>query len=365
MFRAAILIVGFRNPQDVHACLTALSHLAPEPGFDVFVCENGGIESFNKLLDSLTDPLGPCDAITGTNDDFLISSPKDRLVEIKSLVLKNRRSRVWIARAAQNLGYAGGVNAWINRLLVINGWDGVWVLNPDSEPEPDALRALVERAIQGNKGMVGSTIVPFANPNYIHCRGGHHWRKFRTGNAIIGYGDPISAPINLSAIEGALDCISGASMYVTRRCLEKIGKMDERFFLYYEDADWSMRAKNYGLGYAQNSIVRHVGGTTIGSASLRSRRSQLSVYLESRNRIHFIRIYWRRFLPLGYMIGLVYAFTYLFAGSPKNFSASLSGMMAGMRGETGQPQVAHRLVPTKLYSNEDQAAASSPETIRF
>ncbi len=366
MFRVAILIVGFRNPQDVCACLTALSHLTAEPEFEVFVCENGGIKSFIRLVDALTDALGPCDDIAATNDApaFLIPPPKDRLVEVKGLILKDRQSRVWVARADQNLGYAGGVNAWIDRLLLVDGWNGVWILNPDCEPQPDALRALVERAIEGNKGMVGSTIVPSANPNYVHCRGGHRWRKFRTGNAIIGYGDSINAPISLSTIEGTLDCISGASMYVTRSCLETIGTMDERFFLYYEDADWSMRAKSHGLGYAQGSIVRHVGGTTIGSAPLRSRRSQLSVYLESRNRIHFIRIYWRRFLPLGYVIGLVYAFTYLFAGSPKNFSAALYGMVAGMRGKTGQPQVVHRLVQMRPYSSEDQAASSSPETIR-
>jgi N-acetylglucosaminyl-diphospho-decaprenol L-rhamnosyltransferase len=345
MFRVAVLIVSFRNPQDVLACLTALSRLTVEPGFDVFICENGGIESFNQLFEALKSPQGPCEIISGSNDPsaFLIPPSRDRLIEIKSLNLKGRPSRVWIGRATQNLGYAGGINAWINRLLAVKSWEGLWILNPDCEPEPQALEALVERAIKGNKGMVGSTILPSGNPNYVHCRGGHRWRKFRTSNAIIGFGEPANAPVDLLRIESALDCISGASMYVTRACLEKIGTMDEQFFLYYEDADWSMRAKCHGLGYAQNSIVRHVGGTTIGSARLRRRRSQLSVYLESRNRLHFIRIYWRRFLPLGYLTGLVYAFTYLFAGSPKNFSAALSGMVAGMRGETGQPRVAHGL----------------------
>ena len=73
-------------------------------------------------------------------------------------------------------------------------------------------------------------------------------------------------PIDLPAFEATLDCISGASLYVTRACVENIGLMDERFFLYYEDADWSARAKRYGLGYAPDSIVPHRGGTTIGSA---------------------------------------------------------------------------------------------------
>ena len=51
---------------------------------------------------------------------------------------------------------------------------------------------------------------------------------------------------------------------MSREHVEKIGLMDGRFFLLYEDADWSIRAKKHGLGYARNSIVPHSGGTTIG-----------------------------------------------------------------------------------------------------
>jgi hypothetical protein len=43
--------------------------------------------------------------------------------------------------------------------------------------------------------------------------------------------EPVNGPIDLQAIEAALDCIAGGSMYVTRACLEKIGPMDERFVL--------------------------------------------------------------------------------------------------------------------------------------
>jgi N-acetylglucosaminyl-diphospho-decaprenol L-rhamnosyltransferase len=361
MFRVAILIVSFRNPHDVRACLTALSRSTLEPRFDIFVCENGGIESFNELFEALISPQGPCDIIAGSNNlpTFLVPSSKDRLVDVKCLALKGRPSRVWIGCATQNLGYAGGVNVWINRLLPVKGWEGLWILNPDSEPEPGALEALVARAIKGNKGMVGSTILPSGNGNYVHCRGGHHWRKFKTSTAIIGFGEPVDGPVDIPMIEDALDCISGASMYVARACLEKIGPMDERFFLYYEDADWSMRAKRHGLGYARDSIVRHTGGTTIGSARLRTQRSQLSVYLESRNRIQFVRLYWWHFLPFAYVVGIAYAFAYLFARSPKNFSAAMSGLLAGMRGEAGRPQVVDELIHKIVDSNEDQMAATS------
>jgi N-acetylglucosaminyl-diphospho-decaprenol L-rhamnosyltransferase len=332
----AIVIVSFRNPSDVITCLTALSRTREYPSFDIFICENGGNESFHKLCSSLVAPEGPC---ANVSEDLskTLTSLSERLVDVQCLALKGRLSRVWIGCATQNLGYAGGINVWIERLPNVADWDGVWILNPDAAPEEGALDALVQHAITCNKGMVGSTILPFNNREHVHCRAGHRWRKLRTKLAAIGLGDRVDAPIDFQSIEAVLDCISGASIYVTWACLEKIGPMDERFFLYYEDADWSFRAKKEGLGYAKNSLVPHKGGTTIGSAGKRAKRSPLSVYLESRNRINFVRIHLRRFLPWASVMGFLFALEYLLVGSLQNFEAALGGLLAGLKGETGRP----------------------------
>jgi N-acetylglucosaminyl-diphospho-decaprenol L-rhamnosyltransferase len=332
----AIVIVSFRNPSDVITCLAALSRAREYPSFDVFICENGGNESFQHLRSSLLAPEGPCASVPHDLSKTL-TFVSERLVDVQCLTLKGRLSRVWIGRATQNLGYAGGINVWIERLPHVAGWQGLWILNPDAAPEEAALDALVQRAITGKKGMVGSTILPFGNLDRVHCRAGHHWRKLRTKLAVIGLGDRFDAPIDLGSIETALDCISGASIYVTRACLEKIGPMDERFFLYYEDADWSFRAKKEGLGYASDSLVPHKGGTTIGSAGKRAKRSPLSVYLESRNRINFVRIHLSRYLPWATIMGFLFAAEYLLVGSLQNFLAALRGLLAGVKGETGRP----------------------------
>ena len=335
-FRVAIIIVGFRNPKDISACLAALSSAKTEPSFDIFVCENGGGESFLELAEALAGAQGPCCAFPGDLPQAL-AAPSGRFVDVRCLALRGRSSRVWLGCADRNLGYAGGINAWVDRLSDIPDWEGIWILNPDSKPEAEALEALVERAVTGNKGMVGSSIVSFDDPTHIHCRAGHRWRKLKVRLAIIGLGDPVNGPVDLAAVEASLDMVSGASMYVTRTCLRKIGLMDERFFLYYEDADWSMRAKHLGLGYASASVVPHQGGTTIGSAMRRAGRSELSVYLESRNRIEFVRKHFPRFLPLASVLSLPYAAEFLVARSPRNFWAALKGAVAGLKGETGPP----------------------------
>jgi hypothetical protein len=333
--RVAILIVGFRNAQDVKACLTALSRATAEPRFDVFVCENGGPGSFHELCDALAGQEGPCVSRVDDFSEALASA--GRFVDITCFALGGRPSRVWLGCAGQNLGYAGGVNAWLDRLLKMPDYDGAWILNPDAEPDPNALRALVDRAVTAGKGMVGSTIVPSVGCSHIHCRGGLRWRKLRTNLALIGLGEPVDEAVDPEAVEADLDCIAGGSMYVTRACLEKIGLMDERFFLFYEDADWSFRAKKHGLGYAPDSIVPHKGGTTIGSARLRAERSPLSVYLDSRNHLHFVRMHCGRYFPIAILLGCVEAASYLLASSPRNFKAAIEGLVAGMRGEIGRP----------------------------
>lgn len=335
--RVAILIVGFRNPPDLKACLSALAQSSAEPTFDIFICENGGSEAYARLCEALLDPTGPCRPCNGERSDP-VGPASGRLVQFECLALKDRDATVWVGCANQNLGYAGGINVWLERLLPISRFTGFWIVNPDAEPDSVALRALVERSQMANKGMVGSTIVPTENHDFVYCRAGHHWRKLRTSLALVGLGQSRAAPIDLAALEATLDCISGASLYVTRACLEDIGFMDERFFLYYEDADWSARAKKHGLGYAPNSIVVHEGGTTIGSARFRAQRSRLSVYLESRNHLHFVRMHWPTYLPFALLFGSLQALLYLFVLSPNNARTSVAGMLAGIRGETGEPR---------------------------
>ena len=127
-------------------------------------------------------------------------------------------------------------------------------------------------------------------------------------------------------------------MFVTRQCLEKIGPMDERFFLYYEDLDWGIRAKHCGIGDAAASVVFHKGGSTIGSWSTsRENRSWLSIYLENRNRIHFVRKHYPFWLPLALALAPSQFVPYLFIGSWTDFKTALQGCLAGLRGEIGPP----------------------------
>ena len=334
--KVAVLIVGYRNPEDVRNCLTALALATPKPSFDIFVCENGGQDAFEELNNALLDAQGPCDICSDLAPSPLRFS-SNRFVEVKCLALKGRATLVWIARASHNLGYAGAVNAWTKQLLNIPGWDGLWLLNPDSMPYPNALDALVSRAVTTNKGMISSTIVPADDCEVVHNRG-LRWNSCLATAVAIGRYERVDAHCDIAAVEAAMDSPSGASMYVTRACTEQIGPMDEQFFLYFEDLDWGIRANESGLGYAQQSIVPHTGGTTIGKSSVhRANRSKLSVYLQQRNMLMFVRKHRPWLLPHANIMALGYAFLYLASGAPSNFVVALQAILAAWSGEIGPP----------------------------
>jgi len=337
----AVVIVSFRNPADLKGCLAALSDATIEPNFDVFICENGGVPAFQKLIGELVSLQGPCQP---TDEAATLAVPStSRFIDVRRLRFRRRPSNVWVGCATDNLGYAGGINAWLHQLQSMAVWKGVWILNPDTEPEASALAALVERAATGRKGMVGSTILDIENQDQARCRGGLHWQRFTARTVAIGLGEHLNVPHDLSAIESAMDSPSGASMYVTRSCLEKIGPMDESYFLFFEDLDWGLRAKSYGLGYASSSLVMHKRGTTTGSAKSLARMPRLSVYLQHRNGIYFVRKYFPRTLPIRIATSFLYAVEFLISGAPKNFWSALQGVLAGLRGEVGRPPNYHEL----------------------
>ncbi|HUU40660.1 MAG TPA: glycosyltransferase, partial [Desulfatiglandales bacterium] len=69
-----------------------------------------------------------------------------------------------------------------------------------------------------------------------------------------------------------VDWVSGACMVVRRKALDDVGLMDERFFVYWEDADWCRRMWRKGgkvVYFPQASVVHYVGASS-GQAPLRS-----------------------------------------------------------------------------------------------
>jgi N-acetylglucosaminyl-diphospho-decaprenol L-rhamnosyltransferase len=300
----AVAIVGFRNPDDVATCLTALSR-STYPDFSVFVCENGGDAAFATLVEIL---------------------PK-RLAGGQDVVVLN---------AGGNLGYAGGVNRCIE--AAGNLVRAVWVLNPDTAPMPEAMAALLTRLDRGDVAAVGGVVLW---PNGIVQSYGGRWLP-RSGRGLsIGMFTRADAPIDVATVEAQMNYLSGASMMVSRRFLDVVGPMREDYFLYCEEVDWFLRARqnDLKLGFAPDARVQHFQGTTTGWAGSDFRAwPRQAIYLDARNRVKMTGHLMRRFLPWAVAGILLHSlWRYARRGAWRQVGYVLEGVLAGLRGESGRP----------------------------
>jgi N-acetylglucosaminyl-diphospho-decaprenol L-rhamnosyltransferase len=330
-----IVIVGFGNAADIVKCLTAIATQRGCPKIGVFICENGGADAFDALIGAISTPGGPC---VGEGEKLDLAGPD--FVRVRRLRLVRAQVPITLAQARDNLGFAGGVNAWIRRLLSETGWSGVWMLNPDTWPEPDALAELVNFAVKQRKGMVSSRIM-FPDRSDIASSRGLKWRKVRASVTGVDIFAPVSPAPDPDDVERRIDSPTGVSIYVTRACIDKIGLMDDSYFLYCEDFDWGIRAKAAcGIGYVHNSVVPHIGGSSTGAARKRAQRSPLVVYLKNRNQLHFVRRHHPSWFAWTVFVSFMRTGEFLAVGSMRNFAAAIRGLVAGLRGEKGRPETA-------------------------
>lgn len=314
-----IIIVGYRNPGDIMGCLAALDGALAEPGFEVLICENGGPPAYRALLEALAAPDGPAVAM----------DPPEAIAGFEALAgfrLRRLGARLLVGLAPGNLGYAGGINAWLVPLMRRHDWPGAWILNPDTEPAPDALAALLAEVARSGRGMVGSHIAISDDPRGV---AGLRWRW--------GMAATLAVPA-LPGAAAALHAPSGASTYITRALLERIGLPDGGYFLYFEDLEWGYRAFLLGqVGYAHDSVVRHACGTTTGRSGDRAAASRASVRLEFRNRCRFVARHRPSLLAWTALMGAAHALRYLAWGAPGLAGTALLGLLEGLRGRSGPP----------------------------
>lgn len=176
-----------------------------------------------------------------------------------------------------NLGYTGGNNIGIRKALDL-GADYVWILNPDMEVSKTAISNLVQACSEPKVGIVGPKIF-FSDRKTIWYAGG----IFDMANIIgshKGVDQPDSAKFNQ---DEETDFVTGGAMMVKSEVFQQIGLLDERYFLYYEDSDFSFRAKKAGfkLMYSPEAVVYHANGSATGVGSA------LQDYFITRNRLLF------------------------------------------------------------------------------
>ena len=102
----------------------------------------------------------------------------------------------------------------------------------------------------------------------------------------------------------------GASLLATQDYLDRVGLMDDSYFLYYEEMDWVERGRRHGFRpvVALGSRLRHKEGASTGSHGGVRRKSLLSERYGVINRLRITRKFWPHWLPVVWLsLGLVAA----------------------------------------------------------
>jgi GT2 family glycosyltransferase/glycosyltransferase involved in cell wall biosynthesis len=163
---------------------------------------------------------------------------------------------------ARNLGYAGGMNAGL-RALVTAGCDRVLLMNDDAWLEPGALRRLAEAVSDPALAAAGPVILR-ACDGRVESRGAQFdpaWGRMR----LLGHGEAHEAAEGIVPAES----LSGAAWMIRAAAIERVGSLDEDYFLSFEETDWCLRARQAGfrLAVVTGAVARHAGSRSQGPGS--------------------------------------------------------------------------------------------------
>jgi GT2 family glycosyltransferase len=192
--------------------------------------------------------------------------------------------RVSYVPFGDNVGYAKMVNAGIERATS----PFILVLNVDTEPTPGAYAQLLDIMIADQTiGLVGPGLVDRGGTLQQSAFRFHRLRTIparRTpfGKTALGRKELdrfTLADIDLSSGSHEVDWVSGAVMLVRRGAVLRVGGMDPRYFMYFEDVDWCRRMwkGNWKVVYRPEvRVVHHEGGGSRSKGLLASFRNRLT-----------------------------------------------------------------------------------------
>ncbi len=181
-----------------------------------------------------------------------------------------------------NLGYAAGNNVGL-RYALAHGYDYALLLNNDTEVAPNLVDALLAAcAADPSIGVAGPKICYADRPQTLWSAGGAiDWQR------------GVGRMRGLDAVDGRsfeqqadVDFVTGCALLVRREVLERVGLIDERFGMYFEEVEWCVR-----IGRAGWRIVYVPAGRVWHKiVPAQQEQSPRITYYMARNRLLFLRL---------------------------------------------------------------------------
>lgn len=228
MDKISVILVNYNGKKYNDKCIESILRSTIAPNLQVVVVDNASTDHSLELL-------------------------QDRWKE---------NSQVKIIPLDKNYGFSKANNVGIEWAMG-NGAEYFLILNNDTEVAEDALEKMIE--IQKKTGAIIVPKIVYADhPDTIWCAGGSFskviWKPVQRG---INQKDT-------GQYDQSMKCsfANGCSMLLSGKLIRKLGLLDEQFFLYYEDTEYSLRARQKGvpIWYCAKALIYHkVNGSTMGN----------------------------------------------------------------------------------------------------
>jgi N-acetylglucosaminyl-diphospho-decaprenol L-rhamnosyltransferase len=242
MSTLSIVIVNYRTAGLVVDCLQSLTQeMAGQAAWRVVVVDNASDDGSAERIDA-------------------------------AIASEGWAARVELLPLDHNPGFAGGNNAAL--VPIFNGPtppDYVLLLNPDTIVRPGGVRELVAfMEAHPSVGIAGSRLEDSdGTPQRCAFRFPSVAAELEEGLRLGLVSRLLQRWVVAPAVRDeahATDWVAGASMIVRREVFENIGLMDDRYFLYFEEVDFCLRARRAGwtCWYVPASRVVHLVGQASG-----------------------------------------------------------------------------------------------------
>ncbi len=252
----SIILVHYNNIRTTNTCLFSLSSLI-HPGYacQYIIVDNGSIKKY-------------------VLPKALQTSKKFKVI-----------------RSDANLGFTGGNNLGIHYAVERNNSQFIFLLNNDTTIHKYALRNMLQTLeSQTEVGIICPKIYfsagkEFHSKSYLASERG---KVFWYAGGTVDWQHLVAFHRGVDEVDrgqfdenATTDFATGCAMLIRREVLEKIGFLDKRYFMYFEDVDLSLRAQKagYTIALCPTAIVWHDNAGSSGGSG-----SSLHVYYQERNR---------------------------------------------------------------------------------
>ena len=258
-YKYLIILVNYYNWQDTNECIDSLIKAKVKIG-DILVIDNGSQN----------------DSVREIHQKF----PDIKLMQNQT-----------------NLGFAAANNIGIKKAIADN-YEYVILLNNDTTIEQDSIGILIKTMEANSDASLGTGQIRYYNDKNKIWYAGGKLINYR-GLAKHLYKDKSATKINYSKEPDYVSFISGCFLCIRVSILNLLGLLDERFFIYLEDIEYSARAvkNNLKLLYVPQSLIFH---KWVGETKL----SEQTLYYAVRNRNLLIDIAFGKVAKAYFLIAL-------------------------------------------------------------